>query len=170
MAVFAAVFVGCAPHYGDTYEVRIDPTFTAEQTQKVLAAMDDWSLRTPVWLTSEIANCSGLYEHIVCVHSTDHAGVVAHSYDNHSLGVTVLQDNIDGAEIWVDAPILTQQTAGHELGHAMGLQHWGPGTGTPTTEPVIMAPNSRDASPVVTCNDVMQWYSVRGRVVPSCGD
>jgi len=50
----------------------------------------------------------------------------------------------------------TQHTVTHEFGHALGLVHH------PLPYVSVMAPGYRDAADHVACDDVLQFYSVRG--------
>jgi len=63
----------------------------------------------------------------------------------------------NSSAIWVtqDIPVPVRKWAWrHELGHAMGLFHDGPGT--------VMYPKHSDASYVVTAQDALQWRRIRG--------
>lgn len=149
--------VGCCSPvtYGDTYQVVIDPKFSAEEASDIVAAMDDWSANVPVHLTAIVGDCSGVKEHVVCTHraTTSPESATTHS-DCGDLSLSCT----DGAEIVFPVGNIPrsffQGVVGHELGHAMGLKH---------ENDCMMAPNSGGDGWVmhVTPKDAAQWKAVR---------
>lgn len=78
----------------------------------------------------------------------------------------------DGAEIWIAADLVQyavstqgftyawQSATAHEIGHGMGLIHH--------TGYYLMDPDIQHGSPVVQCDDIAQWYSIRFSDIAPC--
>ena len=143
---------------GDHYLVEIDTSTVADwQVAVVVAAVDDWAAHVPVTLDVTQTACSGHAPHTICVHAATQEETASHSPAYTSIGSTYYGDVEDGAEVWLDQDLVLSrfsQTATHELGHAMALEHTGAGS--------IMAPNEVEAAAHVTAVDVAQWLSLRG--------
>jgi hypothetical protein len=143
------------------YAVTIDPMFADMPTDAVTAAVDAWNQAIPqLHLTYVIAACDSPSPQQVCLHpefdppdpSND---VVGRTYRGAADSGTVLiyVSRIDA--LAPDAMGLTRQTAEHELGHAMGLQHAAKGT--------LMAADVSDQAPGITPADIAQFWAVRGQ-------
>lgn len=143
------------------YSVAIDQSFAMSQIESVTEAIDDWTTAVPeLHLTYVIASCDAPSPQQVCLHPdydppdpTD--DVVGTTYRGGSdSGTVLIFVNRIQATGWNMAS-LTRQTAAHELGHAMGLQHAAVGT--------LMAADVTSQAPSVTAADVAQFWAVRGQ-------
>jgi hypothetical protein len=177
LAAFALGLLGCTG-YGDRYTVGIDPTFTPDQTEAVLDAVNDWESHVPeLNLVLRLEYCSGIHDGLICIHPTDLRGIVSHGGSRGEIGVTDHVrgwnhvGHIDGGDCYLDIEgIVNQdlvttwhlrtpraaihQMTAHEMGHAMGLVHdvrlW-----------TIMNAWFDLESATVTEIDVQQWRSLR---------
>ena len=125
--------------------------------------MQDWEDHVPVHIKVDVKNCAGSHSHYICMHPgiPDQHGAPA-----NGSGWCSLNFGTDGGEIWILPSAPTQQNAAHELGHAMGLKHQGPGTDEYCASPIVMAPDPGVAAKTVQMGDAAQWYTVRHMVVP----
>jgi hypothetical protein len=155
------LMAGCAGRPTNEFGVRLDPTLTAEQSERVLAALDEWGQKTGVVYRTNFSpdHCGGM--DVGCVHvefrsdaevqviCTDHQG-------HHELGCAQgppgQYANIYLTEM--DSGRDAYQLVLHELGHAWGLAH-------DTGYSVMRVPQNYAAFEVAP-RDVEQFDRIRG--------
>jgi hypothetical protein len=162
-AASLALLSGCAGRgYGTKYRVEASPAFSQDAMADLDAALADWSSKVPVTFDVRIgtgADCSASGQ--ICVHPI----VAPDSLEEHgapadAAGFTDIRHGQDGGDVWIRAELACGGLFGHELGHAMGLVHEAESE---------MAPSLTDEPPGgADCRDILQWYSLRGRVAPNC--
>lgn len=143
------------------YSVAMDPAFTADQTEALVAAFEDWKAAIPeLKLTYTVAACTQPAPQQVCVHPVTappdtSQEIIGETYPGPaaSADVYVFVDRMQPVGAATTQAQLLQQTMAHELGHAMGLRHAAAGT--------LMAADAAEQSPTVTADDVAQFRSVR---------
>lgn len=152
---------GCArADIRDEYDVTVESSFSTADQASIIAGLDDWQAKVPVRLHVTIGLSCPPGDGQICIQN-----VSAHTAEEQAgRPVSGDTDPGDGA-IWLDTVLVdsyhdVQMVSAHEVGHAMGLVHEGPGN--------LMSPGAKTAVPRVTCNDAAQWYQVRGRVAPAC--
>jgi hypothetical protein len=159
--VAISILPGCSSEPAPAFAVSIDPGFTMDQVDAITAAVDDWKAAVPqMHMTYAIATCGAPWAQDICMspaHSptdptNDVVGFTSRGAADNGM-VSIYVNRIDA--MGGDARALTQQTAAHELGHAMGLQHAAAGT--------LMAALVDDQAETVTPADVAQFWAVRGR-------
>jgi hypothetical protein len=161
---FIIVLAACAaqtPPPPLEYSVTIDPMLADMPTDAITAAVDAWNQAIPqLHLTYMIAPCNSPSPQQVCLHP---------EFDPPNppkdIVGTTFRGASDSGTVWIfvarldalatDAMGLTRQTAEHELGHAMGLQHAATGT--------LMAADVSNQAPGITPADIAQFWAVRGQ-------
>ncbi len=151
---FTFVLLTLAGCFGSSYTVRPDVGVASSVQSAARAGAADWEANTAAKITFSDVPCDGHRTGgMVCIHPVN--GLPPLPWEpGVLLGVTVLTD------MWLDEPKLegmpvekAQWALAHELGHAMGLLHTGPGT--------LMYPYYEGAAHVVTPADVEQWKAMR---------
>jgi hypothetical protein len=160
--------IGCSASHGYDYDVRIDPAFLGDPDRgaMTIGAIEDWMRAVPVTLSPVFVPCSGIVDHVICLHHSTFAEVNARypQYGGRANAVTDLDPMKDGGEVWfaIDSRFIhypyndaqKQATIAHEYGHAMGLHH--------VTGPHLMNVDL-DLGTVLapTPGDVSQWLGLR---------
>jgi hypothetical protein len=161
LIALSACSVSTTPPPPLEYSVSIDPMFARDQIESVAAAVDAWNKAIPeLHLTYAAAPCTAPSAQQACLSpsfdppdpSDDVVGATTRGADDSST-VKIYVARIRATAYNVDA--LTQQTATHELGHAMGLQHSATGT--------LMAADVPNQAPTITPADIAQFWAVRGK-------
>ena len=162
------------------YSYGISPNFTPHQQELIIEALHDWENvvndksilnitnihvggkcdgggqgDTCIILLSEaiprVANvCNQQYELGCCVRDAS-AGE-----DDQFPQIVMDTDTIAsyGDKIFGSNDALFKETALHEIGHSLALAHH--------SSKVLMNPVAKYASPTITCDDLQQFYSLRG--------
>jgi hypothetical protein len=153
ISLLALLLAGCVR---DAYVIHPDPGVAPSVLDAAQAAVEAWTAHVPVTIRLDGAPCGVVpAAGDVCLHPI--AAIPSLPWEPGTLaGVTAFN------EIWIAEPLLEraspaqrQRLIAHELGHAMGLLHTGPGT--------LMYPYASGGAMTVTPADVAQWYAVRGR-------
>lgn len=154
-----AFHAGAASAWAMAYQVRIDPAFDADQVEAIASAAASWEAVVPVALDVVVATCSegSAPAGVVCIRPTMEA-VLRAAHDGVNVGAwTYYQQNSADVLAATDMPggaLYFQQALAHELGHAMGLVHTGPGT-------VMYAIHDADMASGPTSADAAQWAALR---------
>lgn len=147
---------------GLTYAVAIDPSFTTDEAEAITAGIESWNAAVPqLHVTYSIAACDSPASDQVCMHpntsppdmTDDIVGDTQLGGDDNST-VTIYVARIEAAVPMNSSPLM-QQTAAHEMGHALGLKHSATGT--------LMAADVENQASAITSADITQFWSVRGQ-------
>ena len=177
--------IACGRVHRDTYNVILDPQFSEDEYEKSLTAIDDWTSKIPeLTLNPVIGTCSGRQDATICVHASSAADVADHAHktivygglppigytDNSDGHPEDWMDGIDGAEIWIAMDWVGdgqkdendfRSVVEHEIGHGTSMVHH-------DTVGNLMALNHTNWMTFADCDDVAQFYQIRGRNVPAC--
>jgi hypothetical protein len=153
--------------------VLLDPAFTIDEQDKVVAGLATWESAVPVKFSLRITSCSGIHDATICIHASNHDEIAAKqsAADGIGLGLTLREKTwshvIDGGEVFIDVPTIEAQYAvdfqrivAHEVGHAMQLDHDAYGN--------LMAAMATEDAPFPMCADEAEWYAVRNDPGPQC--
>jgi hypothetical protein len=146
--------VGCsAQGLPTSYHVMIDPSVSPDVAQSVLDAVQDWRAHVELEISVVSGRCSLAEDGYGSVCVISDAGPSPLGSD---VEATTLQNGYGSAvQLWPDdwRTDIPARVIAHELGHAMGLVHTGPGT--------LMCASSDCAAVTITDADVAQWLALR---------
>jgi hypothetical protein len=173
VAILAALaaLTGCAHPMGDHYHIVVSPRFSLQIQDEILrTAGPSWAAASKsISFDYVVSDCD---EHtfpgeICYMPATQHEVAEMCSTSPTSVGCTIRDESTDSAytklsdtaanghRLTSDERMRIEQ---HELGHALGLEHTGAGT--------IMCATTDCEPDSVTCQDVEQFWSVRGSQWP----
>ena len=150
--------VATSPHMPavSAYDFWVDPSVSPQSTLAVQGAAAQWTTYTDVKITIHygahvcLLDCLSIHEvpqaQLDLYTDGDYVGYTIPGFLFIAAGRTVAQ---------------VDETAIHEMGHALGLVH------VPSDLFAVMTATSGTGSTHVACNDVQQFYSVRNRPVPT---
>jgi len=144
-----ATTLGCAvgwePNPTMHYHLKIDPSFSVEEAQAITDAATAWQAQSGSYVTFD-ANPRAPSDVISFTRGTWFE--MSREFDG-SLGESIYDGQSTHIVIYEGLDLTTfTQTVTHEIGHAIGLVHTGPGT--------IMCKDSICATLVITCADIQQ--------------
>ncbi len=137
--------VGWEPNPTRHYHLKIDATFSDDQRQAIVDAATEWQKSSGDYVTFDVDPRAP--DDVISFESKSWF-TMSREFDG-SLGESIFHGQstdiviLDGLE-----GITFLQTVTHEIGHAIGLVHTGPGT--------IMCKDSMCATTEVTCADLQQ--------------
>jgi hypothetical protein len=168
LAASSGVLVaGCANHHGMTYTVTIDPAFSGEQTEGIIAATDAWQRAVPgLTLMTRVSTCGSDDTHAICFFIDDAAPssdvVALTTWDSHCVDPAGCADQDDATtHVYrsklpaMATAIVFQNMATHELGHAMTQDGSHLSTGN------VMEPKLSNDAVGLTADDVAYFWSAR---------
>lgn len=159
LLLIALVLTGCAETPAGSYLVKVDPSFTPTEQAAVFESVDQWRSATPALsIAAELSTCDGAPDGRICVRPDHDAGPGLLGVTTREYWTTPSGGEKADTALYVERiarhPGMFVAAAAHELGHAMGLVHTGPGT--------VMCHDVGEMAMGVTDADAEQWKAVRG--------
>lgn len=150
------ILTGCIPprmisgsHH---YDVYIDPRFPNWQHESVTNAVLEWQVNTDETVTFDFINQPTSHNPIIVILASDKEFLHKHFHPT-TVGRTYYRGVDSFIRIDTDeGPRNFHQIALHEMGHALGLDHNGPGS--------TMYDWSDDAADYITCKDLHAFCDV----------
>ncbi len=140
-----ACAVGWEANPTNHYHLKIPPSFTSDQAQMITDAATEWQKRSGNYVTFD-ADPRARFD-VITFEGGD-AFEMSRNFDG-ALGESIFDGQSTTIVIYDGLDATTfHQTVMHEIGHAIGLVHTGPGT--------IMCKDTGCATHEVTCADVQQ--------------
>ncbi len=153
IAILAALVTGCVIQFEPSpdrhYHLSISVGYTEAQANTIINAAIEWQNATGGYITFDGAGHPGDNETIDFVTEKERQPdppLEGETWNEGTSSTVSIYSTLDSATF--------KQTATHELGHAIGLQHAESGT--------IMCAGAWCAAKHVTCGDVKQLCSVWG--------
>lgn len=169
LALLTVAVAACGPIYTDgnahlpavnAYDFWVDPSVDAETSAAIDVAVQQWTAYTDVRITRHTGPHVCVEEGCFNIIETSQADLDAVVGENY-IGWTVpYLITLTTPKTWDEA----QDTATHEMGHALGL--WHPCT-APCSDYAVMNPTYGNGAHDVVCADVAMFYAERGRDVPN---
>ena len=136
----------------DSYAVSISSAFSPDQSVRIMGGLVSWRLAIPelhLFISPDSAPSTDCDAFDVCIAPGTLPDPDLGAWDPSTGFIQLDPAEIDGwGSQW-------SRMTGHEMGHAMGLQHTGRGT--------LMAPFVTDMAAAPTATDVAQWKALRSR-------
>lgn len=167
-----AFLAGCSITRGHEYRLVIDPRFTPDQVEAILAGAGMWEDKVEVRFHEIMDTCPAsdwhdVREGIICIAPTEGGDFP----DSSKIGPVTLAQTwneslTDGANVFVSIdrmksyPTYWRAVMAHELGHAMGLMHNDEAVKDSETGCTLMH-STTSPNQEVTSEDAAAWEAMR---------
>jgi predicted Zn-dependent protease len=176
--VLSATSIGCSAERGIEYNIYISPSFSAEDQQAALDAIQLWQLalgKDLRVLSINIGNCEANNDpvlsdvrNLICIQPCSNQWI-ARETEEYAVGLTLMENQTNSANVMIPAvrdqgynTAYMIRVIEHELGHAFGLSHTEKNT-------LMYWEVGSDSSPLPTCEDIQQYRNLRHQsdVIPN---
>lgn len=167
LALPIIAMMGCNT-YPDEYQVYISPRFSTSDQNVIIADAQAWEKQVPVRLVIHISeyDCAA-HSNDICIVPSTMAIIYSEAQAPNVVGWTHYYAFNDESLIKMAMDFFSYKSEEefrvsvmHELGHGQGLKHSVNGS--------LMSTTYEHQAHNITCNDIVQWYKVRGRIYQGC--